>query len=158
MTEGGEDQRRVLFTEFYEYCIYIAWVVGIFLGIHVEQIQKYSPPGTSEVAPQLLISSHSHLLLMTVVLFFLNRMFRATLSTRKWPYYWTEISLTFSLMGAFVYSISHYLEAAIEYGNQLQMIWILDKLSYGNIELSSTAYVLGIMSFLIMAIIARVMR
>jgi hypothetical protein len=158
MVEIGEDQRRVLFTELYEYSIYMTWVIGIFLGIHIEQIQKYSPPGISEVAPQMLITSHSHLLLMTLLLYFLNRMFRATLSTRKWPYYWTELSLVLALLGAITYSITHYLEAAIEYGGQLQMLWILERVSYGNIELSSTAYVLSIMGFLILAIIARILR
>jgi hypothetical protein len=153
-----EDRRRVQFTELYEYAIYLAWLVGISLGIHIEQIYKYSPPGANEVPPRLLITSHSHLLLMTLLLYFLNRMFRATLATRKWPYYWTELSLVFALIGAFMYSVSKYLEAAVVYGNQLQVLSLLEKMSYGNMELSSTLYALSMMGFVILAMIARIMR
>lgn len=153
-----EDRGRVNFTELYEYAIYLAWLIGIFLGMHVEQIYKYSPPGLNEVAPRLLITSHSHLLLMTIILYFLNRHFRSTLATRHWPHYWTELSLLLALVGAYLYSITKYFEAAVQYGGQIQLYSILDKMSYGNIEISSTAYVLGVMLFLILAIIARVMR
>lgn len=153
-----EDRRRVNFTELFEYAIYIAWLVGIFLGMHLEQIYKYSPPGANEVPPNLLITAHSHLLLMTLILYFLNRMFRATLATRKWPYYWTELTLVGALIGAYMYSLSHYLEAAVEYGGQLQMVSLLDKMSYGNIEISSTLYALSIMGFIVTAMIARIMR
>lgn len=153
-----EDKGRVLFTELYEYAIYIAWLVGIFIGMHIEQIYKYSPPSVNEVPSNLLITSHSHLLLMTLLLYFLNRQFRATLETRKWPYYWTELSLVGALLGAYMYSISHYMEAAAEYGGQLQVLPLVERMSYGNIELSSTLYALSIMGYLVLAMIARIMR
>ncbi|MBU2559278.1 hypothetical protein KKA03_00105 [archaeon] len=154
----AEDTGRVQFTELYEYVIYIAWILGIFLGIHAEQINKYSPPGANEVAPAPLIASHAHLLLMTLLLYFMVRMFRNTLETRKWPYYWTELMLVSSLVGAYLYSITKYCEAAIEYGGQIQLISFVEKMSYGNIEISSTLYLLGIMGFLVMAMISRIMR
>lgn len=153
-----KDSKRVLFTELYEYAIYISWLVGIFIGIHIEQIYKYSPPGTNEIPPELLISSHSHLLLMTILLYFLNRRFRSTLSSRKWPHYWTELSLFIALIGAIMYSTTKYLEGAVEYGNQLQMLWVLEEVSYGNMEISSTIYALGIMLYIVLAMIARIMR
>lgn len=153
-----EDKDRVYFTELYEYAIYIAWILGIFLGIHAEQVSKYTPQGINEVPPALLISSHSHLLLMTLLLYFLNMVFRQTLATRKWPYYWTELLLVSALLGAYLYSITHYFEAAIEYGGQVQLISFVEKMSYGNIEISSTLYLLGIMGFLVMAMISRIMR
>jgi hypothetical protein len=153
-----EDRSRIQFTELYEYAIYIAWIIGIFLGIHIEQIYKYSPPGANEVPPTLLISSHSHLLLMTLLLYFFVRMFRNTLDSRKWPHYWTELMLVSALVGAYLYSITTYFAAAIEYGGQIQLISIVEKLSYGNIEISSTLYLLGIMGFLVMAMISRIMR
>ena len=153
-----EDKKRVQFTELYEYAIYISWLVGIFIGIHIEQIYKYSPPGTNEIPPELLISSHSHLLLMTILLYFLNRQFRSTLPSRKWPYYWTELSLVIALIGAIMYSTTKYLEGAVEYGNQLQMAWVLEAVSYGNMEISSTIYALGIMLYIVLAMIARIMR
>jgi hypothetical protein len=153
-----EDNKRVVFTELYEHAIYISWLVGIFVGIHIEQIFKYSPPGVNEVPSELLISSHSHLLLMTILLYFLNRQFRSTISTRKWPHYWTEFSLVIALIGAVMYSVTKYLEGAVEYGNQLQMLWVLEELSYGNMEISSTIYALGIMLYIVLAMIARIMR
>ena len=153
-----EDSGRVNFTELYEYAIYIAWLVGIFIGIHIEQIYKYSPPSVNEVPAQWLITSHSHLLLMTILLYFLNRFFRATLATRKWPYYWTEGTLLFALMSAISFSIMYYLQAAIAYGGQVQLISIVEKMSYGGVSWPSTIYALSIMGFIILAMIARIMR
>ena len=153
-----KDSKRLLFTELYEYAIYISWLVGIFIGIHIEQIFKYSPPSANEVPPELLISSHSHLLLMTILLYFLNRQFRSTLSSRRWPYFWTELSLFIALSGAIMYSVTKYLAAAVEYGNQLQMLWVLEKVSYGNMEISSTIYALGVMLYIVLAMIAKIMR
>ncbi len=153
-----EDKKRVLFTELYEHAIYITWLVGIFIGIHIEGIYKYSPPSIAEAPAQWLITSHSHLLLMTLLLYFLNRMFRATLATRKWPYYWTEGTLVFALLGAISFSIMYYLQAAISYGSQLQLISIVEKMSYGGVSWPSTIYALSIMGFITLAMIARIMR
>jgi hypothetical protein len=95
---------------------------------------------------------------MTILLYFLNRQLRSTLPTRKWPHYWTELSLIIALIGAVMYSVTKYLEGAVEYGNQLQMAWILEKVAYGNMEISSTIYALGIMLYIVLAMIARIMR
>lgn len=159
--KGGaelEDSKRVLFTELYEYAIYITWLVGIFIGIHIEGIYKYTPPGTTEVPPTLLITSHSHLLLMTVLLYFLNRMFRNTLATRKWPHHWTESTLVFGLIGAISFSIMYYFQAAITHGGQLQLVTYVEKMSYGGVSWPSTVYALSIMGFVILAINSRIMR
>jgi hypothetical protein len=95
---------------------------------------------------------------MTILLYFLNRFFRATLATRKWPHYWTEGTLVFALMSAISFSVMYYLQAAIAHGGQLQLISIVEKMSYGGVSWPSTIYALSMMGFIILAIIARIMR
>jgi hypothetical protein len=52
----------------------------------------------------------------------------------------------------------YYLQAAVTYGGQLQLISIVEKMSYGGISWASTLYALSIMGFIVLAIIARIMR
>jgi hypothetical protein len=151
-------ETRMLFTEVYKYGIYLAWIVGIFIGIHIQRIYYYSPPGVTEVPSGLLIASHTHILLMTILLFFLNREFRSTIKTRYWPHYWTEGLLIFALAGAFLTSLEYYISDAALYGNQLELFSYLDLMTYGGVSWGSAIYALGRMGFVVCAIIARTME
>lgn len=150
-----ESQDRLLFNELYEHAIYIVWLIGIFIGIHILSIYNYSPTGISEVPSRFLIASHTHILLMTAILFFLNRGLTLTLNTRGWPEYWTEGVLVLSLVGAVLTSLEFYFLDAANYGGQLQLFSYIDMMRYGGVSWGSTFYALGMMGYIVCAMIAK---